>query len=168
MYLGVFTEYSTQLWHASVDGHGDFGERLLDAEVNVTAETRRQRPLPVVVGRLIVHVVLERQPFERQPKYLKVLQLRGVRHRVHVVRVQRQRQVQLLDALAAGQHVQHAGRGRLVAVGQVQPEPAQPSQLAHPVQHAVRHVRARAQAQRLQPAGFFQTCVKNPCEISRF
>lgn len=124
----------------------------------MVAETGGERPLPVAVGRLVVQVVLEREPLEREPEHPELLERRGLRGRVHVVRVQRQRQVQFPQSLATGQHVQHAGRRRLDALGQVQPEPLQLPKLAHPAQRVVRHVRALAQAQRLQPVGFLETC----------
>jgi len=79
------------------------------------------------------------------------------RGRGHVVGVQRQRQVQLAESFTAGQHVRHAGRCRLVAVGQVQPQVTQLPHLADLAQNVVRHVRTIGKAQRLQSGGAHET-----------
>lgn len=140
----------------SVNRYGYSGKRLVHRHVDVAKARDERAPPPV--GRLVVQVVLERQPLEREPERAEPGQRGGHGHRVHVVLVQRHGQVKLAQPVAAGQHVAHAGRGRFVAHGQVQTEPAQPSQLAHALKHVVRHVRALPQAQRLQSAGSFQTC----------
>lgn len=141
----------------SVDRNRDPGERLPDGELDAVGETSDQRLLPIVVGRLIVQVVLERQQLERQPERAELYQAAGRCGRGHVTGVQRQRQVQFPKPLASGKHIHHAVGRRLVAIGQVQTETVQLSHFTNPAQYVVGNVRTVGQAQRLQSGGIQET-----------